>query len=227
MSDWVSRVISDKAVSATLMTDLAAFLRQGYSDSVKVAKEEIKLVILAKEGQLNLSPPSVTFPQGGPLPTFNYSKTPSAVLSSEAYEFIKGEEGYKVYRYPDPSKNGTMNIGLGHQILPSERFNEPISDAEVKALFARDWVRFYNHVIDSIKIPLKNESIIALASLAYSIGHIPPSIVKAVNNRNLTEAVAKWNLYIKAEDVNKVLRVLPVLVGRRARESALFLKGFR
>lgn len=220
-------LVADKRVAESLVSDLAKFLRKDYSTSVSTAKEEIKLIILAKEGQLSLTPPSVSFPMTGPLPTFNYSKTPSAVLSAEAYEFIKSEEGYRVYRYPDPSKNGTMNIGLGHQILPTEHFREPISDAEVKALFTRDWVRFYNHVIDVIKIPLKNESIIALASLAYSIGHIPSSIVKAINNRNLTEAVAKWNLYTKAEDVNKVLRVLPVLVGRRARESALFMKGFR
>ncbi len=229
MTSWVDSILVEKGASSSLLADLLAFLRREYSDSVSVAEQEIKLMILVKEHLLVLTPPPAdptVASTGLPSQPFT-SLTPSPVLSAEAYKYISRWEGVRYYSYPDPSRNGTRNIGLGHQILPTEKFNEPISDATSRALFAKDWLRFYNQVIQTIKIPLRGESIIALASLAYTIGHIPKSIAALVNARKIQEAVALWLQYTKAEDSRKILHTVPALVTRRREETALFLQGFR
>lgn len=133
------------------------------------------------------------------------------------------EEGRVLTAYKDTG--GVWTIGDGHKILPGEGIypygsKRTITAAEADALRDKDMGLALKVVRDYVVVPLKENQLLALASLAYNIGRsafATSTLVKLLNNSDFAGAAAQFGRWIY--DNGKVDKVL---VARRARETALF-----
>lgn len=159
-------------------------------------------------------------------------------LSEFGLAFIAHEEGGFVdHVYPD--QIGAPTIGFGHLIVAGETFPPIITHAEGLALFRRDLARFVACVNRCITYPCTQRQFDMLVSLAFNAGEegLEHSLFrKAMNAGDIgtatqtaagawtyTGAMREWSTFRRGK-VNGILQVLPVLVGRRRREIAVFLE---
>jgi lysozyme len=97
-----------------------------------------------------------------------------------------------------------------------------VTDAEGRAMFARELAKFEAVVNRLVKVPLNQNEFDALVSFAYNCGEgalARSSILKRLNTGDRKGAAAAFGAWNKGGG-----RVLPGLVRRRKEEAALFLR---
>lgn len=219
--------ILNKATAESTIKSLDAFLRSTYPDSVATAMGEIKLMTAVHAKQLSLTPEPPRELTDTTLPLSKPPAQSSKTLAEMAYRLIAPLEGFRGYPYND---NGQLDIGHGHKILAGENFTYPISVETAKALFMKDWNRFYSDVLGKINIPLPDKCWAALGSFSYTIGTLPDraynrthngddrdTITELVNARKWADLKDRWLAY---NDRGKTL-------SRREKEWAFFRDGLR
>lgn len=145
------------------------------------------------------------------------------LLPDVGVKFIQNEEGLRLSAYQD--QGGVWTIGYGHTGIDVHA-GLVIDMAQAIALMRQDFDRSCNDV--ETRCPGSNDNeFSAMASLAFNIGDGPAgfpssSVVRNWTAGNKHAAADSFELWNKSM-INGVLQVNPVLVGRRAREKALFL----
>lgn len=151
-------------------------------------------------------------------------------LSPEGLNFIKREEGVVPKVYKDQA--GLLTAGVGHLLSQAEikalglKNGMMISMEQVDKWLKEDVARFEACVSKFLGAGLAQYRFDALVSFAYNVGEgayglsVGPLVAKGA----YAQAAAKMKEYCKAT-INGVKQVLPVLVGRRIRETNLLLKG--
>ena len=139
-------------------------------------------------------------------------------IAESTLDYIIEEEGYRNKAYKDTK--GLWTIGVGHLIKSDEQhlLNATLTDEQVKDLLKIDLKWCSEAVESSIGVSLPQPSMDALYSLCFNIGgpaFKKSTVVKRINANDLkgaADAIEMWNKPA-------------VLVSRRKREKALFLKG--
>lgn len=138
-------------------------------------------------------------------------------LSTEGRNLIKGFEGLMLTAYPD---GGGYSIGYGHHGVAA---GTTIDRAEADRLFDQDAVKFEMAV--QLAVPsATQQQFDAMTSLAYNIGtqaFRDSTLVKRHNAGDFEGAASEFLRWNKSQG-----NVLPVLVSRRAKESAIYRTGF-
>src|SRR5690606_9302079 len=107
------------------------------------------------------------------IPETNVKKsgTPIKELSNNAVKFLHGSEGFSAYVYKDQA--GKDTIGYGHLIKPGEKFKEPMSEEEARALYNKDIKKFIDAVNEfdtKYSLNLTQNQFDALVSFTYNLG---------------------------------------------------------
>lgn len=139
-------------------------------------------------------------------------------MSRTGIEFLIGLEGFKTKAYKDTK--GLWTIGVGHLILPGERhlLEDVLTDAEVKALLAKDLIKYERAVNHTIHNDVTQYQFDALVSLCFNIGcngFRNSTVARVVNNgefNKVADAMRMWNKPIEIK-------------GRREKEVKLFTTG--
>lgn len=134
--------------------------------------------------------------------------------------------GFASVAYRCPA--GYLTIGWGHRVQSNERFQQPISAVEADRLLQVDVLRVGGQVGVSVKVPLTQSMMDALACFVFNVGYAAfrGSTLYAFLNAGQYEAAAneflKWN---KAQNPKTGKRgPLPGLTRRRQAERDLFLR---
>lgn len=139
--------------------------------------------------------------------------------SDAGLAFLEKEEGCVLHEYLD--QLGLRTIGVGHLLGPNEQYPQGITQDEARAILRKDLAIREGFVRDCVGTTLQSQGAWdALVSLVFNVGTTP--LYQTLGERLKAKA---W------EDAGRqILRwrkgggaVLPVLVGRRKREAALFL----
>lgn len=142
--------------------------------------------------------------------------------SNAAIAAVKREEGFSAKPYRDA---GGYSIGYGHYMGASPD-RDSITEADAEQLLIEDMNVALATVALNVRVPLTQNQLDALVSMAYNIG---PSLFRNANGSRTgiwraldagdyakaADEMLRWN---KSEGVT-----LPVLSARRERERALFL----
>lgn len=129
-----------------------------------------------------------------------------------------------IYRCPA----GYKTIGWGHRVQPSERFQQPISAVEADRLLQADVLRVGGQIAVSVRVPLTQSMMDALACLTFNIGYAAfvGSTLFAVLNVGQYEAAAneflRWDKAKNPKTGQKERRT--GLTRRRQAERELFLR---
>lgn len=149
---------------------------------------------------------------------FTHIEEDIMAIAESTLSFITKEEGFRNSAYKD--SKGLLTIGVGHLIKASEPHlaNTTLTDEQVKELLKSD-LRWCSEAVEtSIGVSLPQPSMDALYSLCFNIGETnfkKSTVVKRINENDLkgaADAIEMWNKPA-------------VLIPRRKREKALFLKG--
>lgn len=157
---------------------------------------------------------------------FGASKKTVGTPSEDAFNFIKGQEAFRASPYED---NGALAIGYGtrsQHIDPSDTVNEEQADGLLRSYVQRHIVPF---IQEHVKVPLKQNQVDALTSLVYNVGpeqFAQSRALKALNSGDMErfnkEAFDPDQGFTKVTTAAGDKRTLPGLIGRRAKEQALF-----
>jgi lysozyme len=151
-------------------------------------------------------------------------------LSGDGLNFIKREEGVVLKVYKD--QIGKPTAGVGHLLGASElkslglKVGSLVTQEQVDKWLTEDVSRFETAVSRFAGFGLAQFRFDALVSFAFNVGEgaYGLSVGPLVAKGNYTGAAAKMKEYCKGT-INGVKQVLPVLVGRRQRETRLLLQG--
>jgi lysozyme len=138
-------------------------------------------------------------------------------ITESTLSTIIGFEGKRNKAYRDTQ--GLWTIGVGHLIKPDEQhlINTVLTDEQVHTLLKHDLGWCDEAISTSVKVPLNQNQYDALYSLCFNIGaggFKNSSVVKRLNvgdYAGAADAILMWNKP-------------PVLIPRRQKEKALFLK---
>jgi lysozyme len=144
-------------------------------------------------------------------------------LSDVGLVFIAKEEGFVDHVYLD--QIGVPTIGYGHALAEGEHFPRTITEAQGRVMLARDVAEAEGAVSRAVTVPLTQSMFDALVSLVFNLG---PGQVMDARSSTLLRLLnagdyAGASLQFAAWRMGGG-KVLPVLVGRRAREAALFIR---
>lgn len=144
--------------------------------------------------------------------------------SANAADLIKEFEGFRANAYPD---GGGWSVGYGSQYnFDAGRPTQP--GDTVSQQTALKWLNIVNEsnsklIAKEIKTPITQNMRTAMLSLAYNIGQVAflnsTLVEKLKAGRPKSEVAQEFDRWVKSDGA-----VNPVLVARRAREKALFLK---
>lgn len=118
---------------------------------------------------------------------------------------------------------GYWTIGWGHEILPHEKFNIPMTEQEAEELLAKDLLIAQRSVMRLIHVPLSDWQYDALVSFTFNLGggRLQTSTLRAlVNRQEHHEVPAQFRRWVYAGG-----RKLPGLVRRRNVEAELYGGG--
>lgn len=141
-------------------------------------------------------------------------------IPQTAIEFIFEFEGFRDKMYRDVA--GFPTIGIGHLIIPGEKFEEPISLELAKGLLASDLRKTAASIMRLIRVPLTGNQYSALLSFTFNLGGgaLQRSTLRSMLNLEEYDDAAdefpKWCM-AGGRKVRGLLR-------RRLAERALFLK---
>lgn len=138
--------------------------------------------------------------------------------------FIKGFEALRLKVYIDIA--GHWTIGWGHTDGVDERTPE-ITEDQAEMFFEDDLEVFEKHVTDLVTVYLTQNEFNALVSFTFNegLGRLRTStlLIKLNNGdkRGAAKEFDRW-IYYKEKDTRET-KISKDLVGRRAKEKALFL----
>lgn len=233
--DTVAEYMARPVLSA-LGGQIAAMERQGLatpvtSDEIKALYMDDPKNALAKAGQIMAMlpaeqkremervPVTIDGQPGEAMAYFDEASgswvVPPVVEAGSVVEMVKGFEGFSPTPYGDFKQN---SIGYGTR---AQKGDTRISEAEAEARLVQELSEARDEVIlesGRVGLPLSEAQIDALTSFHYNTGSIK-TLLKG-GDRSPEEIADAINLYNKAGG-----KVLPGLVKRRAKESALFRAG--
>lgn len=137
-------------------------------------------------------------------------------LNSAGVNLIKEFEACKLESYPDLKGIWTIGYGCTHNVHPGMK----ISDEDAISRLTQDLSVIVHAISALIEVPLNDNQLSGLVSLAYNIGigHFSEStLLKKLNEGKIEEALAEFAVW------NKVAgKECDGLVRRRKAEQALF-----
>lgn len=142
-------------------------------------------------------------------------------IAYDAVKLIAESEGCKLKAYRCPA--GIPTIGWGR--TQGVSLGDVITQQQADGFLLADLTDFTNGVRGLVTRPATLNELGAMVSLAYNIGlgaFRGSTVLRQHNAGNISLAAEAFKLWNKAR-VGGVLTVLPGLVTRRARESALYL----
>lgn len=140
-------------------------------------------------------------------------------IGQSGLNLIKEFEGLRLEKYKDAV--GKWTIGYGHLILPSERFDRPLTELEAEDLLQSDLRKFEGGVIQYVAVSMNQNQFDALVSFAFNLGLANlkgSTLLRLLNHGQYTEAAEQFLRWNKAGGM-----ALPGLTRRRAAERDLFL----
>lgn len=144
--------------------------------------------------------------------------------SKNGLEFIKKWEGCVLHQYICPA--GKPTIGIGHVVLPGEKFPTTMTEQEALDLLQKDVSRFEAAILANIKVPLNQNQFDSLVSFTFNVGTggVIGSGLQRELNLGKYDAVPgellKWCKFVQ----NGVKKVNVGLQNRRKSEGELFMK---
>jgi lysozyme len=144
-------------------------------------------------------------------------------VSAFGLEHITKWEGLMLKRYNDIA--GIPTIGVGHVILPGEKYQE-ITKVQAMEILAKDVERFEKAVKKYITTDLNQNQFDALVSFIFNTGEggiINSNVQKSVNSGNFAKVPASLEEWSKFR-VNGVMKINKGLLNRRKSEAQLFMK---
>lgn len=141
-------------------------------------------------------------------------------LSENGKQFIVKEEGLRLKAYK--CQAGVWTIGVGH-VDPTVVEGKVITKEEAMQLFDTDIARFDDAVNKYVLVGLEQHEHDALVSFTFNVGvgaFKSSTLLKKLNEGNKTDTMLQFLRWTKAGG-----KTIPVLVGRRERESKLFSDG--
>lgn len=121
------------------------------------------------------------------------------MLTQSTINFISDWEKRMHKAYDDGSNNPT--IGIGHNIRAHEDWyleKKTLTDKEIDELFTKDYNTLDIHdKIQVIKRRINQNEYDALASLIFTLGYLPVTISKLVDNKQKEQLKLKWLQYCK------------------------------
>jgi lysozyme len=155
--------------------------------------------------------------------------------SEKGRQFIRREEGLKLYAYKDAV--GKLTIGVGHLLTVRELETDHIMiDGELVAwrsdglniiqadkLLAQDLESRDEFICEIVKVHLDQHQFDALSSLTFNIGvhaFMESTLLRYLNEGNYDEVPAQIKRWNKAKG-----KVLDDLAARREREAQLWSSG--
>ncbi|MCI1000098.1 lysozyme [Ochrobactrum sp. C6C9] len=142
-------------------------------------------------------------------------------IGQSGLNLIKEFEGLRLEKYKDAV--GKWTIGYGHLILPSERFDRPLTELEAEDLLQSDLRKFEGGVIQYVAVSMNQNQFDALVSFAFNLGLANlkgSTLLRLLNHGQYTEAAEQFLRWNKAGEM-----ALPGLTRRRAAERDLFLRA--
>ncbi|MFK3666215.1 lysozyme [Ochrobactrum teleogrylli] len=142
-------------------------------------------------------------------------------IGQSGLNLIKEFEGLRLEKYKDAV--GKWTIGYGHLILPSERFDLPLTGLEAEDLLQSDLRKFEGGVIQYVAVSMNQNQFDALVSFAFNLGLANlkgSTLLRLLNHGQYTEAAEQFLRWNKAGGM-----ALPGLTRRRAAERDLFLRA--
>lgn len=139
-------------------------------------------------------------------------------ISSKGVKFVAAYEGFSPKVYRDAA--GRNTIGYGHSLKKGESFPGGITEEQALALLHNDLQEAVSTVRATISIPLTQEQMDALVSLAYNTGQIGENLANAINRGLYSEV--EWRIKAYQYVGNQVYHGL---VKRRADEWELYATG--
>lgn len=147
-------------------------------------------------------------------------------LSAKGAKFITNppHEGLSLKAYPDSGKVWTIGFGTtklnGYPVSAGMEINEPVA----WALFYGTIQEFIDHIERSVKVPLNQNQVDALASFTYNVGKFgfsKSSLLTAINAKMIIneDLFTRWNKI----RVDGLLVPSKGLTDRRKREFKLFM----
>jgi lysozyme len=147
-----------------------------------------------------------------------------ALKTSQAgMEHIKKWEGCVLKQYICPA--GKPTIGIGHVVLPSEKFPEKITEKEALDLLSKDVARFETAIYKNVSVPLNQNQFDALVSFLFNVGEggiVNSGVQRELNANNYDKVPEKLLEWCKFKDKNGVKQTNVGLLNRRKSEAQLF-----
>jgi len=137
-------------------------------------------------------------------------------ISARGLALLKEHEGFRAHVYRDSA--GHPTIGYGHKLLPGESFPNGITQEQALQLLAKDTEIARRAIQTNVKVPLTQNQFDALTSLVFNIGtgaFVRSTLLKLLNQgfyQAASEQFLAW----------KFAGGVPILLGRRQKEKALF-----
>jgi len=192
--------------------------RTRHASLLRIVVGLVSLAALACERDRAPSRPADSAPAHAPA-----TQTAPYRMSERGLARIREDEAFVPRVYDDGVGNET--IGYGHLVRPGESFPGAISEAEGRALFARDVARIVYPALERVKVPLTQNQIDALGSFIYNAGpgNFTRSVLPAINAGDFNTATAKMAQFVRGRNQRTGEReTLRGLVRRRREEIALF-----
>lgn len=144
--------------------------------------------------------------------------------SQTGLDLIKKWEGCILKQYICPA--GKPTIGIGHVVLPSEKFPEKITEKDALDILAKDVSRFEKAIYENVKIPLNQNQFDALVCFLFNTGEggiVGSGLQRALNSGDFSKAPEEIMKWCKFRDKG-VMKVNVGLQNRRKSEVELFVK---
>lgn len=139
-------------------------------------------------------------------------------LSEPGHTLVSNFEGYSPFIYKDAA--GLDTIGIGHLILPGEKFKEPLLPEDAHKLLTKDATKASKAVNRRVIVVLRQPQADALISFTFNLGEgslAKSTLLKRVNAERHAEVPAEFLKWVKAGGVT-----LAGLVTRRTAEATFY-----
>lgn len=146
----------------------------------------------------------------------------TCTIDAAGIQLITEFEGYMPFIYRDVA--GLRTVGIGHLVLPGERFPQPLLPEDAATLLRRDLRASERGLNRCASVPFYPNQASATISLIYNIGEgnfCGSTLLKRINAKRHAEVPAQFLLWSRAR-VNGKLVPVKGLTRRREAEADLY-----